>query len=370
MRLLILDQFSELGGAQQCLLDLLPAIRERGWTARVALPGDGPMLKRISEAGFETASIECGPYSNGHKSAADLARFLADMPRLARRIGELAVEMAADAVYVNGPRLLPAVPANGRPVVFHAHRIVPGAAVRSLCGWRLRQLGARVIGVCRFAAEPWKGFAGPENTTVIYNGVAGPEKITPRTPARRPRIGCIGRIAPEKGQLEFVKAASFIHRVLPECRFSIYGAAVIANPGYEREVRAAAKELPIEFAGWTGDVHAALADLDLLLAPSDLYESTTRVILEAFAAGTPVIAFPSGGIPEVIEDGRTGLLARGARAMAECAVCLLRDYECQQAIAAAARVSWEERFTLERWRGAVLDYIARQISAMARRNLH
>jgi glycosyltransferase involved in cell wall biosynthesis len=358
MRLLILDQFSELGDAQQCLLDLLPAIRERGWTARVALPGDGPMLQRIRDAGFETASIECGPYSYGRKTAGDLARFLADMPRLARRIAEVADEMAADAIYANGPRLLPAVPASDRPVVFHAHRIVPGAAARSLCGWRLRQLGARVIGVCRFAVEPWKGFAGPENTTVIYNGVAGPVEITPRSRARAPRIGCIGRIAPEKGQLEFVKMAGVIHRVLPECRFSIYGAPVIADPAYERLVRAAAKDLPIEFAGWTGEVQAALAGLDLLLVPSDPYEATTRVILEAFAAGTPVIAFPSGGIPEVIEDGRTGLLARGAQAMAECAIGLLRDDKRRMAVAAAGRESWRERFTLQGWRKAVLDYLA------------
>ena len=358
MRLLILDQFSELGGAQQCLLELLPAIRERGWTARVALPGDGPMLKRIREAGFETASIECGPYSNGQKNATDLARFVADMPRLARRIGTVADEMAADAIYVNGPRLLPAVRADGRPVIFHAHRIVPGTAVRSLCGWRLRKLGARVIGVCRFAAKPWLRFVAHENITVIYNGVAGPEKIAPRPRATAPRVGCIGRIAPEKGQLEFVKAAGFIHRVWPESRFFIYGSAVIADPGYERRVRAEAKELPIEFAGWTGDVQSALAGIDLLLVPSDPYEATTRVILEAFAAGTPVIAFPSGGIPEVIEDGRTGFLARGVEAMAESAIRLLRDDERRMAIAAAGRESWEERFTLDAWRRAVLDYVA------------
>ena len=361
MRLLILDQFSELGGAQQCLLDLLPGIRERGWEARVALPGDGPAVARIREAGFETAPLECGPYASGRKTARDLWRFLTGAQHLKRRIRELADSIGADAIYVNGPRLLPSVSANGRPVIFHAHRIVPGAAVRSLCGWRLRQLGARVIGVCRFAAEPWTRFVGAEKIAVIYNGVAGREAIAPRDRARPPHIGCIGRIAPEKGQLEFVKAAGLIHRAMPECRFSVYGAAVIANPAYEREVRAAAKGLPIEFAGWTGDVQTALSDLDLLLVPSDPFEATTRVILEAFAAGTPVIAFPSGGIPEVVEHGETGILANGAHGLADAAIALLRDEPRRMAIAAAARKSWKRRFTLERWRNAVLDHIANHV---------
>ena len=52
MRLLILDQFSDPGGAQQALVELLPAIRERGWDAAVGLPGDGPLFEQIARAGF------------------------------------------------------------------------------------------------------------------------------------------------------------------------------------------------------------------------------------------------------------------------------------------------------------------------------
>ncbi len=46
MKILFLEQFSELGGGQQCLIDLLPAIREQGWKATVAAPGSGPALLR------------------------------------------------------------------------------------------------------------------------------------------------------------------------------------------------------------------------------------------------------------------------------------------------------------------------------------
>jgi glycosyltransferase involved in cell wall biosynthesis len=358
MRLLILDQFSELGGGQQCLLELLPAIRERGWEALVGLPGGGPLVQRVRESGFETVELQCGPFSYGRKTLTDTARFLAQTPRLARQVRALADRFGADLIYVNGPRLLPAVAASERPVVHHAHRILPARAVRELCGFAVRNCGARVIAVCRYVAEPWVQFAGAERVTVIYNGVDGPRELAVRRRDAPSKIGCLGRIAPEKGQLDFVSAVRLIDRERPGCKFVIYGAALIAEPAYEHEVRDAAVGLPVEFAGWHGDVQSVLAEMDVLLVPSGPHEATTRVIPEAFAAGTPVIAFPSGGIPEVIEHGRTGFLVDDAAEMARLTLELLRDRPRWSAIAEAARESWKSRFTLARWRNEVLDALA------------
>ena len=101
-----------------------------------------------------------------------------------------------------------------------------------------------------------------------------------------------------------------------------------------------------------------MAQLDLLLVPSAPHEATTRVILEAFAAGVPVIAFPSGGIPEVVEDGVTGLLARTSEDMAQRALELLTgDPRRLISIAQVARESWTRRFTLERYHHQILRAI-------------
>jgi glycosyltransferase involved in cell wall biosynthesis len=319
MKLLFLDQFSELGGAQQCLLDLLPAMQHSvvqqavAQQVIVAMPGDGPMFARVRALGFETARIRCGPYASRSKTAGDMARFVFETPRLARQIRELA--RGADIVYINGPRLLPAAALSGirQPVVFHSHSYLPPGPLRKVCGLALRRLRAHVIGACRYVAEPWRPYAS--GISVVYNGVAGPEH--PRAKRNGPRtIGCIGRIAPEKGQREFVEAARIIHGRMPEARFAIYGETMFASRDYEREVRAAAAGLPIEFAGWAANVYDALARIDVLLVPSADHEATTRVILEAFAAGVPVIAFPSGGIPEVLAAGS---LARSVQEMAEMA---------------------------------------------------
>ena len=110
-----------------------------------------------------------------------------------------------------------------------------------------------------------------------------------------------------------------------------------------------------EFAGWVDDIAACMAQLDLLLVPSAGQEATTRVILEAFAAGVPVIAFPSGGIPEVVVDGVTGLLANTSGGW-PCVPWNSLPSSTRRliSIAQAARESWERRFTLERYHQEIL----------------
>jgi len=367
VNLLLLDQFSDLGGAQQVLLELLPAFRRRGWKVLVGIPGQGILFERVRESGFETEKIECGPYTSGRKSRADLVRFLGGTAALGRHIREMAGRLRADLIYVNGPRLLPAT-AWARlsvPVLFHAHSYLGPGPVRVLAGRSLRSTRAWVLGTCRFVAEPWRRYVPEDRLKILYNGVAGPppDRVVEMLvrPATSPRIGCIGRIAPEKGQREFVAAARIIHQAIPECRFSIFGAPLFVDPAalrYDAEVRAAADGLPVEFAGWVQDVYASLANLDLLLVPSAGHEATTRVILEAFAAGVPVIAFRAGGIPEVVDHQVDGLLADSTEEMARLAIDLLTGDRARIAVMShAARETWRRRFTLERNHQQVLEWI-------------
>jgi len=371
MNLLVLDQYSDLGGAQQNLLELLPAIRNAAWSAHVGLPGDGPLFTRIAALGFATSRISCGPYTSGSKSGADMLRFLATTPRLAWQIRRLANRSNVQAVYLNGPRLLPAAALAdlGLPVLFHAHSYLGPGATRTLAGTALRRMDASVAGQCKFVAAPWRQFLPNGRVTVIYNGVAGPGHLAPRSPAGPPRIGCIGRISPEKGQLAFVAAAARIHQALPQCHFTVYGTPIFkdrAAEAYNAQVRAAAVGLPIDFAGWVDDIYACLAQLDLLLVPSAGHEATTRVILEAFAAGVPVIAFPSGGIPEVVDHDVDGLLAAGVEDMAHRAVELLTgDARRLIAMAHTARQTWLRRFRPEHSHRQLLDTLQAMVPPAA-----
>jgi glycosyltransferase involved in cell wall biosynthesis len=366
MNLLILDQFSDPGGAQQVMIELLPAIRERGWRALVGMPGQGAMFGRVRALGFQAEPVECGPYRSGRKSATDMLRFMVGTPLLAWQIRRLAAKVQADLVYVNGPRLLPgvAMACLRQPVVFHSHSFLFQGNARRLAGESLQRAGAWVVGSCNFVAEPWREYVG-DRVSVVFNGVPGPasEVWTPKEEGG-PMIGCMGRIAREKGQLDFLRSAGAIWRAIPSARFALFGAALFGEPGaarYEADVRAAAAGLPVEFTGWVRNVYQALARLDLLLVPSGAHEATTRVILEAFAAGVPVIAFRSGGIPEVVEDGKTGVLVGSSQEMGQAAVELLGHLERLAALAAAGRESWKERFSAARFHQELLDLLAERV---------
>jgi glycosyltransferase involved in cell wall biosynthesis len=365
MRVLFLDQYSDLGGAQRMLLDLLSAVQARGWHAALGLPGNGDFVDRARKRGAGVFAIPCGAYSSGHKSAADLWRFQAETPRLAVRIREEVERFAPDLVYLNGPRLLPAAALArvGRPVLFHAHSTVSQAAARLLAGLPLRLLKADVVAVCRQVAESWQPFVPARRMAVVYNGVAGPERGIVRDCAGPPRLGCIGRISPEKGQREFLAAACRIGSALPEARFVIAGAALFSDAAafsYEQAIRKAAARMPVEFTGWVDDVYAVMSQLDLLLVPSRGQEAAARVILEAFAAGLPVLAFRRGGIPEIVEDGRTGFLCDTPAEMARRAIELLQGGWTQlRAVSEAARESWCRQFRLETWQQRMITEMER-----------
>jgi glycosyltransferase involved in cell wall biosynthesis len=209
-------------------------------------------------------------------------------------------------------------------------------------------------------AEIWKPVARPGRVSVIYNGVGGPPEHGAASNSPEPKIGCIGRISPEKGQLEFVAVATAIRRARREARFVIYGAPMFSRDAarYYDQVRFAAGSLAIEFPGWTKSLDQALSALDLLLVPSAPGEATTRVIPEAFAAGVPVIAFASGGIPEIIAHGRTGFLVKSVEEMAATAIAgLWEDRARRCSIIRAAREEWQLRFTTERYQSQLMEAV-------------
>lgn len=360
MKVLFLDQFSELGGAQRALLELLAALAERNWEACVAAPAGGPLFEQAARLGASTAQLPLGFYGLGRKAARDYVRFLADQPRLAACIRRLMRREGADLVYVNGPRVALAAAIAARsshPVVFHCHSGIHPHAASAFVALGLRWASAKCLACCEFVAAPLRR-RGCEVRTVYY-GV--PNLRRPR-PARSGgwRIGLIGRISPEKGQLDFLAAAGMVAVEVPECRFVIAGAPLFStgsSEDYARRVQQAAAGLPVELMGWQADVAEVLARLDLLVVPSAGDEATPRVILEAYAAGVPVIAYRSGGIPEVVDEGRTGFLVDPApEALAERITALVRDGRGALAeLGAAARRLWRERFTVEQYQCEVIS---------------
>jgi glycosyltransferase involved in cell wall biosynthesis len=350
VRILFVDQYSALGGAQLCLRDLLIETPRRGWQAEVAAPGNGPLLAFCRASGIPSHSLPLPNYTSGRKKIAEAMRYGIDMSRAAWAIRGIVRRFRPELVYCNGPRVLPAAAAAGVPLVFHAHSYLDKSYSRRIVRACLRRSHATVIACCRFV-----GAGTAENAcATIYNGV-GEQGYLARPVARAAaRIGIIGRIAPEKGHLDFIRAAKTL-----DARFLIFGAGLFSDPAYEAAVRSEAAGTTIEFRGWTDKVPEALREIDILAVPSAGVDATPRIILEAFSAGTPVVSYPSGGIPELIRDGETGLLTARPdhQALVQSIRRLVGDPDLMAKLSASGRREWERRFRVERFQRDVCDLL-------------
>ncbi|MBZ5561099.1 MAG: GT4 family glycosyltransferase PelF [Acidobacteriia bacterium] len=163
-------------------------------------------------------------------------------------------------------------------------------------------------------------------------------------PEDAPVIGIVGRLDRIKRVDLFLAAGREIVRQLPPTRF------VIAGEGREEvELRKLARDLGLEnqalFLGHRDNIHDVLRSFDILVLCSD-HEGLPTVLLEALHLGVPVIARRVGGIGEVIENRRTGVLLDSDRAsaLAEACLQLLRDNDLRRNLQVAGRLRVSEQY--------------------------
>jgi len=144
-----------------------------------------------------------------------------------------------------------------------------------------------------------------------------------------PLVGIIGRLVPIKDHETFLLAAADLHRLRPEVQFLIVGDGEL-RPALERRARAIGLDGSVRFLGWRRDLEYLYADFDLVVL-SSLNEGTPVSLIEAMAAGLPVVATRVGGIPDLVADGKTGLLVppRDPGALSR-AMQLLLDDPCRR----------------------------------------
>jgi glycosyltransferase involved in cell wall biosynthesis len=126
--------------------------------------------------------------------------------------------------------------------------------------------------------------------------------------ARPPRriVGAAGRLSPEKGFDQLVEAATLVLRQDPDVGFVQFGDGPL-RAQLTRQIEARGLGERFQLAGFRTDIAQFLPHLDLMVLPS-FTEGLPVVLLEAFAAGVPAVASAVGGIPEVIEEGKSGYL--------------------------------------------------------------
>ncbi len=209
---------------------------------------------------------------------------------------------------------------------------------RALTAFGLRPGQVRMLRTGVAGATPQEGRGGRESVRRELG--AGPHDFL---------VGTVGTLRePQKGLSVFLAAARLLSHEIPRVRF------VVAGDGPDRrplEARAAEEGVShrTTFAGHRRDLEAVMQALDLFVQPA-LRSLSSLPVLEAMAAGTPVVVTRTGELPELIADGANGLLVPpgDAPALAQACAALLRDRDRAGRLATAARLRASEAHRLDR----------------------
>lgn len=231
----------------------------------------------------------------------------------------------------------------GIPCVATLHVAPSGAARWSKEGIReallvhtLNRWARRVIAVSASAREAWIE-RGLKRVVVVGNGIE--VDAFPQTRHR-------GRVVTTVSVLREGKGIEVLLDAVPMVRDARF---VIVGDGPLRE-KLEARGTNVTWLGFRRDVPELLAASDLFVLPS-LGDAYPTVLMEAMAAGLPVVATRVGGIPEIVDDGRTGILVPpgDAPALAGAISDLLDSPERREALGRAARAEAERRFSTRAW---------------------
>lgn len=272
----------------------------------------------------------------------------------------------------------------GIPAISTIHVTEPASGPRERLKERLaagvrRRCATRVIAVSDATRRAYlaRSSEPPDRLVTVRNGSAARARPGAGRAARgrlglgpdQPVVAMVSVLRPGKGHALAIQAAQALRPHFPELRLLIVG----DGPSRSEVERLAAplREAAV-LTGHRTDVMELLDAADVLVHPSR-FDAFPTVLLEAMAAGVPVVATAVGGIPEILADGHGGRLVEpslGAEGIADALARLLRDPALRARLGRAGRERFDREFTAASWAQrtrAVYDAAAGAPSALSRR---
>jgi glycosyltransferase involved in cell wall biosynthesis len=335
------------GGQNQALLTVL-GLRAAGHRTILVAHPQGELRRRASEG---PDLIPLAPRSELDLAAAwRLSRLLRELrPSIVHAHDPHGVAMAALALSYQ--TLSP------HPILVASRRVDFHLKTNALSRWKYRQVRAFICASDAIRQMLIEQGIPSASAITVHEGIdlahvnAAPRANVHETfwlPHGAPVVGAVGALVPHKGHRYLIDAAAQVVREVPDARFVILGEGEL-HQALERQIADYSLEKHVLLAGFRQDVLSLLKGFDIFTMPS-VTEGLGTSLLDAMACERPIVASHVGGIPEVVRDGETGLLAppKDVAALADALVRLLKNRELAARVAAAGLARVREYFTVER----------------------
>jgi len=356
------------GGQNQVLLTV-NGLREIGERAALVAHPNGELRRRAAE-GLDL--IPLAPRAEMDLSAGWR------LSRVIRRLGP-------DVVHAHDPHAvamaslgLSMATASGKaraPALVASRRVDFHLKSNSFSRWKHRQVDCFIAASEAIRQMLLGDGVAPERVVTVHEGIdvdhvrAAPAVDVHQTfwlPHHAPVVGNVAALVPHKGQRYLIEAAHAVVQQIPDARFVILGEGELREH-LERQVREHHLEKHVVLPGFRLDVLGCLKSFDIF-AMSSVTEGLGTTLLDAMACSKPIVGTRAGGIPEVVDDGKTGILVppRDSHALANALVRLLKDEQARQRMGEAGFARVCERFTVELMVASTAEVYVREVGRIRR----
>lgn len=354
LKVLFVDQTGQFGGGERSLYDIVTHLPQGH---EVALFSSGPFYDALRAGGVSVHLIEMHSAGNVRRDRGtwSLVAPTLDVYRLQRRIAAMAKRF--DVLYANSQKAFVvsslAVRNPRKALVWHLRDLLTSdhfsPVLRRFVVFLANRYASVVIVNSQATGEAFIRSGGKRRLVrVVHNGIdPAPFATVDAGTAHAARkqfvadgaflVGIFGRLAPWKGQHIMLEALAR----LPDVHVVFVGEALFGEESYAAALRSKCQEAGlhgrVHFAGFRNDIPVLMQAVDMVAHTSVSPEPFGRVIVEGMLAGRPVVATRAGGVLEIIDDERTGILVEPGNPVAlaraikriqddrELAVCLARN---------------------------------------------
>jgi L-malate glycosyltransferase len=335
-------------GGQNQVLTTVMGLRALGHRTLLVAHSEGE-LKRRADEGLDLVSL-------APKTEMDLGA--------AWRLSRLLKRLKPDIVHAHDPHgvamaglALSMSTQLAKPPLIAARRVDFHLRGNSLSRWKYRQVDCFICASGAIREMLIADGVPSARAVTVHEGIdiervdaAVPAKLHEELwlPHHAPIVGNVAALVAHKGQRHLIEAAHLVLPQVPDARFVIAGEGEL-RPALERQIKEHHLEKHVVLAGFRPDVLSLHKAFDIFVM-SSVTEGLGTSLLDAMAAGKPVVATAAGGIPEVVVDGETGFLVppRDAERMAAAIVRLLKEAALRKNMGDAGRQRACTMFSAER----------------------